>query len=77
MADRPMSPTASEEGEAVPPLYNMSRDERMAYLFQVFQEYDKDKSGSVDTGEMYRAMEAMGINMSKKSCRRHDQEYGY
>jgi hypothetical protein len=57
-----------EDGHAFD-IYKLSRDERMQHLYEVFTKHDKDRSGELDTDEMYDILRELGIKLSKRVCK--------
>jgi len=59
-----------EEGDPHIDIYKLSREERMKYLYSVFIKYDADHSGELDNDEMYKILNELGVNISRRVCRK-------
>merc|ERR1719453_747951 len=42
--------------------------QKQYYLTRVFERFDKDRSGSIDTEELYRALKYMELNIGRSVC---------
>merc|ERR1719198_189970 len=71
--DKP-SPASPKKGEGAfkqaehKEFSKMAKAEKQTYLTRVFEKFDKDRSGSIDVDELYRALKFMDVPCTRTVC---------